>query len=525
MNKGSVQSILVYHSIHHFCQQKLTDISIDSNCIRPPFGPDELGGTRNDLSMGSTQLYDPKAFILLKIGLTLPRCWMFPNCRITLDRTTLSVGPQSNRFETCSSSPLAAQPSAADSRNPKGTAHMLDITQFDLNQIDAAFIEDPYPTLNALRQSTPVHHNADGSVYLTRHDDCLATYRSRDMLSDKTEAFGAKFGECPLKVHHTTSLIFNDPPYHTTVRKLISSAFTPRKLVEMERLIERIVDRLLDRVEDLGELDLIADFGMMLPTEIISFMLGVPEAYRAELRGYSIVILGALDPVVPQDRLDAGNKAVEEFGAILSELIDHRRANPDDAGEGEVLESLIFGEHNGQRLTQEELVQNCIFLLNAGHETTTSFVGNSIALLLDNPDEHRRLLGDPSLIGTTVEECLRMESPLQIGNRLAGEDIVMPSGETVPKGTYIHTSIAGANRDPEVFTDPNRFNVARNPNPHIAFITGIHVCLGASLARMEGKLALGRFVERFPKLQADGPRERLGLARFRGFTSLPIRVR
>ncbi len=402
---------------------------------------------------------------------------------------------------------------------------MLDIVGFDLNAIDSGFIENPYPALARLRQDSPVHRNADGSVYLTRHDDCLATYRSREMLSDKTEAFGAKFGECPLKVHHTTSLIFNDPPYHTTVRKLIAGAFTPRKLAEMERLIEGIVDRLLDRVEDLGELDLIADFAMMLPTEIISFMLGVPDEYRAKLRGYSIAILGALDPVVPEHRLAAGNTAVEEFGAILSDLIDHRRRNPDGAGEGEVLESLIFGEHDGRRLTQEELVQNCIFLLNAGHETTTSLVGNSVGLFLDHPDEHRRLLNDPTLIGTTVEECLRVESPLQIGNRLAGEDIALPSGEVIPKGTYIHTSIAGANRDPEVFADPDRFDVGRKPNPHIAFITGIHVCLGASLARMEGKLALGRFAQRFPKLAANGPRERLGLARFRGFISLPIRVR
>ncbi len=401
---------------------------------------------------------------------------------------------------------------------------MLDISGFDLNAIDAAFIEYPYPTLAQLRRDDPVHHNADGSVFLTRHDDCLATYRSRDMLSDKTEAFGAKFGECPLKVHHTTSLIFNDPPYHTTVRKLIAGAFTPRKLAEMERLIEGIVDRLLDRVEDLGELDLIADFAMMLPTEIISFMLGVPDDYRAELRGYSIAILGALDPVVPPERMAAGNKAVEDFGAILSELIDHRRANPDSAGEGEVLEALIFGEHDGRRLTQEELVQNCIFLLNAGHETTTSLVGNSIGLFLDHPDQHRRLLDDPALIGSAVEECLRVESPLQIGNRLAAENIALPSGHMVPKGTYIHTSIAAANRDPEVFEDPDTFDIARKPNPHIAFITGIHVCLGASLARMEGKIALGRFIERFPNLAATGPRERLGLARFRGYTSLPIRV-
>lgn len=401
---------------------------------------------------------------------------------------------------------------------------MTKISGFDLNAIGADFIDDPFPTLARLRAETPVHRNADGSVFLTRHDDCLATYRSRAMLSDKTEAFGAKFGECPLKTHHTTSLIFNDPPYHSVVRKLIAGAFTPRKLTEMERMVSTIVDRLLDRVEDLGELDLIADFAMMLPTEIISVMLGVPLEYRAKLRGYSIAILGALDPVVPPDRIAAGNAAVEEFGAILSDLIDHRRANPGKGTDGEVLESLIFGEHDGRRLTQEELVQNCIFLLNAGHETTTSMVGNSIGLLLDNPDAHRCLRADPTLIGTAVEECLRVESPLQIGNRLAGEDITLPSGTVIERGTYIHTSIAGANRDPLVFTDPDRFDLGRKPNPHIAFITGIHVCLGASLARMEGRIAIGRFIARFPKLAANGPRERLGLARFRGYTSLPIRV-
>lgn len=400
----------------------------------------------------------------------------------------------------------------------------LDISGFDLNRIGPDFVEDPHPVLHSLRTQQPMFRNQDGSVYLTRYEDCLKVYQSRDMLSDKREAFGQKFGQCPLLTHHTTSLIFNDPPYHTVVRKLISGAFTPRKLAEFQPLIERIVDRLIDRVEDMGEFDLVEDFAKVLPTEIISFMLGIPEEYRARLRGYSVAILGALDPVVPPEREAEGNRAVEEFGAILSDLIDHRRRNPDGAAEGEVLESLIFGEHEGRRLTQEELVQNCIFLLNAGHETTTSFVSNAVGTLFDNPGEHRRLLENPDLITTAVEEFLRVESPLQIGNRLAGEDIELSCG-TVPKGTYIHTSIAGANRDPEVFKDPDRVDLGRKPNRHIAFITGIHVCLGATLARMEGRIAIGRFVQRFPKLQQTGPRVRLPLARFRGYTSMPVRIR
>lgn len=399
----------------------------------------------------------------------------------------------------------------------------MDISGFDLNSIGPDFIRHPYPTLHALREQSPIHRNADGSVYLTRHADCLKVYQSRDMLSDKTEEFGKKFGQCPLHTHHTTSLIFNDPPYHTVVRKLISGAFTPRKLAEFEPLIDQIVDRLLDRVEELGELDLIEDFAKVLPTEIISFMLGIPDEYRARLRGYSIAILGALDPVVPEDRLKAGNQAVEEFSEILNDLINHRRNNPEGAAQGEVLEALIFGEHDGRRLTQEELIQNCIFLLNAGHETTTSLVGNSLGILLDHPDQHQLLLNDPDLIGTAVEEFLRVESPLQIGNRLAGEDIELSDG-VLPKGTYIHTSIAGANRDPAVFEDPDVVDITRKPNKHIAFITGIHVCLGASLARVEGRIALGKFVQRFPNLQQTGDRTRLPLARFRGYTQFPIKV-
>lgn len=401
---------------------------------------------------------------------------------------------------------------------------MTDIAEFDLNAIGPAYIEDPYPTLRALRERSPVHRNADGSVFLTRHADVLKVYQSRAMLSDKTEEFGKKFGQCPLHTHHTTSLVFNDPPYHTVVRKLLASAFTPRKLAVFEGLIEGIVERLLDRVEEKGELDLIEDFAKVLPTEIISFMLGIPPEYRQKLRGYSLAILGALDPVVPPERIKAGNEAVVEFTEILTDIIDHRRRNREGAMEGEVLESLIFGEVDGKRLNDEELMQNCIFLLNAGHETTTSLVGNSVGILLKNPDEHRRLIADPGLITSAVEEFLRVESPLQQGNRLAGEDLDL--GDVVlPKGTYIHTSIAAANRDPAVFTDPDRVDLSRSPNKHLAFATGIHVCLGATLARVEGRIAVGGLVKRFPRLAANGPATMVPLARFRGYASLPVRVR
>jgi len=394
---------------------------------------------------------------------------------------------------------------------------------FDLNAIDRAFIDNPYPMLSALRTHDPVHFNADGSVYLTRYDDVRQVYQNKAMSSDKKREYGKRFGQGPLFTHHTTSLIFNDPPYHTVVRKLLASAFTPRKLAEMEPLIEAIVDRLLDRLEDQGEFNFINEFAMKLPTELISFMLGVPEEHRHKLRGYSMAILGALDPVVPEERLRAGDAAVAEFGLLLDDLIAHRRANPGQGGQGEVLESLIFGEIDGRRLTAEELRQNCIFLLNAGHETTTSLVGNSTAVLLGNPDQHRLLIDDPALINSAIEEFLRVESPLQIGNRLTTQEITL-GDVTLPEDTYIHTSIGAANRDPAIFPDPDKVDITRNPNRHLAFITGIHVCLGATLARIEGRIAIGRLVRRFPKLRASGEAELMGLARFRGYNSLPVRI-
>lgn len=397
-----------------------------------------------------------------------------------------------------------------------------DALDFDLNAIDKSFIDNPYPVLKNLREHDPVHVNPDGSLYLTRYEDVRAVYQDRTMVSDKTDAFAAKFGEGPLYTHHTTSLIFNDPPYHTTVRKLLAHAFTPRKLAEMEPLIADIVDNLLDDLEGAGDVDFVTAFAMRLPTEVISFMLGVPREHRHNLRRFSLSILGALDPVVSKDRLSAGNDAVAEFGELLDDLINHRRNNPEGAGQGEVLESLIFGEFEGRRLSQEELIQNCIFLLNAGHETTTSLMANGVGMLLKAPDQYQLLRDNPEMVEHAVEEILRYESPLQIGNRLTSVESEV-GGKKIPAGTYIHTSIAAANRDPSIFECPDSIDFARKPNKHIAFITGIHVCLGATLARYEGKIAFTRLIERFPNMVAAGTPERMPLARFRGYSNLPVR--
>ncbi|MBT7755853.1 MAG: cytochrome P450, partial [Rhodospirillaceae bacterium] len=319
------------------------------------------------------------------------------------------------------------------------------------------------------------------------------------------------------------SLVFNDPPIHTRVRKLLAAAFTPRKLAELEPVVERVIDGLLDKLDAMGDFEIIEDYALALPTQVISDMLGVPDDQRHLLRGYSNLILGALDPVVSADDLAAGEGAGLEFETMLEELIAKRRENPDGSQMGEVLSALIFGEVDGERLTPVELVQNCIFLLNAGHETTANLIGNTIDMLLGAPDQLHRLQNDGDLIRTTIEESLRYLSPLQIGNRKAMED-VMFGDVMIPAGSFIHCCIAAANRDPLQFDDPEHVDISRNPNRQIAFGIGKHICMGNTLGRIEGRVAIGKFIERFPELRRNGEPQQSPRVRFRGFDKLPVSV-
>ncbi len=391
---------------------------------------------------------------------------------------------------------------------------------FDLARLDQAFLDDPYPTYRALQAHAPVHRLPDGTYFLTRHADLTACYRDRRLLSDKTREFRPKFGDSPLYRHHTTSLVFNDPPLHTRVRKLLASAFTPRTLQAMESRIAALVDRLLDRAADAGGMDLIADFAAAVPIEVIGDMLGVPRTDRGPLRGYSLAILGALEPVLSAEQLERGNRAVGEFSAYLDGLIAERSRRPSEDA-ADVLSQLVHGEVDGERLTHEELVQNCIFLLNAGHETTTNLIGNGVDALLRFPDQLDRLRREPALVRSAVEEALRYESSNQLGNRRVGEAMEI-GGVTMAEGTYLHLCIGAANRDPAEFAEPDRFDIARQPNRHLAFGGGPHICLGNSLARMEGAIAIGRLVQRFPRLRRNGDFRRGGRARFRGFASYPV---
>ncbi len=396
---------------------------------------------------------------------------------------------------------------------------------FDLAHLPPSFHEDPYPTYHALRADSPVHPLPNGAGYfLTRYDDCLQAYRDAAFSADKRAEFGPKFGDTPLYAHHTTSLVFNDPPLHTRVRRLIAGALTPRAIAAMEQGLVATVDRLLDRMETLPAPDLIEDFAAAIPIEIIGNLLGVPPDERAPLRDWSLAILGALEPALTPQQHATGNQAVTDFLAYLETLVARRRAAPGDPAH-DVLTRLIQGEDTGEkggdRLTAPELLHNCIFLLNAGHETTTNLIGNGLVTLLSHPDQKDRLIADPTLARSAVEEILRFESSNQLGNRRTTAPVAI-GGVAMPPGTGVTICIGAANRDPARFPDPDRFDVARTPNRHLAFGTGIHQCAGMSLARLEGQVAITRFLARFPAYALAAAPTRGNRIRFRGYAHIPV---
>ena len=398
---------------------------------------------------------------------------------------------------------------------------------FDITRLDAAFYVDPYPTYRALREHAPVKRMPNGSVFLTRYADLVAVYKDTQRFSsDKREEFGPKYGDSKLFEHHTTSLVFNDPPLHTRVRRLIAGALSPKHIAAMEPALVARVEYLLDAMDrraSRGEpVDLIDDFASAIPIEIIGNLLAIPQAERAPLRDWSLAILGALEPVLTAGQQALGDRAVTEFVAYLETLIASRTADPGDP-EVDVLSRLIAGEA-GERLTAGELMHNCVFLLNAGHETTTNLIGNGLVALTDWPGEKARLVADPSLANKAVEEFLRFESSNQLGNRITTGTVEVGGVELAPR-TPVHLCIGAANRDPAQFPDPERLDVGRAPNRHLAFGSGPHQCVGLALARLEGRVALSRFLERFPDYRLDGAPTRGGRARFRGFLRVPARLR
>ncbi|HEX9182293.1 MAG TPA: cytochrome P450 [Burkholderiales bacterium] len=396
------------------------------------------------------------------------------------------------------------------------------VRDFQLTRAPQEFLDDPYPWYAALRRHDPVHELEGGGVFLARYEDALAVYRSAHASSDKKAEFRPKLGDSPLFEHHTTSLVFNDPPLHTRVRRIIMGAVNQKAIARMEPNVERLVDTLLAEMAEKREVNFIDAFAAQIPIEVIGNLLDIPRSERSPLRGWSVAILSGLEPRLTPAMFEAGNRAVTEFIAYLEVLIAERRRKPGDY-DSDVLTRLIQGEKDGEKLTEKELYHQCIFLLNAGHETTTNLIGNGLWALLGNPDELARLRADPALVPSAIEEMLRFDGPIQLNNRRLTAPMTL-SGKTLPEGTLITIGIGAANHDPEQFTDPERFDVARKPNRHVAFGQGDHVCVGMNVARMEGRIALGRLLARFARIELAGEPERDRRIRFRGFRKLPVRL-
>ena len=394
--------------------------------------------------------------------------------------------------------------------------------EFRLTDVPGDFFDDPYRYYAFLRTHDPVHDLGGGSIFLTRYEDVAALYRDSRASSDKKQEFGPKFGDSPLFEHHTTSLVFNDPPLHTRVRRLLMGAVNQRAIARMEPDVVALVERLLDRMAEKRAVDLIDEFAAEIPVEVIGNLLEVPKPERGPLRGWSLAILSALEPAPRAEVLERGNRAVRDFCDYLRVLVAERRKYPRDF-ESDVLTRLIQGEADGERLGETELLHNCIFLLNAGHETTTNLIGNGARALLEHRGELERLAGNPALLPTAVEELLRFESPLQLNNRITTAPIEL-GGRTFPVGTFITLGVGAANRDPAQFPDPDRLDVGRKPNRHVAFGHGDHACAGMNVARMEARIAFGRLLARFPRIDIAGVPERDRRVRFRGFRHLPVRL-
>ena len=394
---------------------------------------------------------------------------------------------------------------------------------FDIEKLTPEFYADPYPTYRALREHEPVKLLANGSYFLTRYDDLVSAYKNtRIFSSDKKKEFAPKYGDSPLYEHHTTSLVFNDPPAHTRVRRLIMGALSPRAIASMEGDLIALVDGLLDAIAAKRKVDLIDDFAAAIPIEVIGNLLDVPRDERAPLRDWSLAILGALEPVISAEAFARGNKAVKDFLSYLGVLVARRRAKPGNP-ERDVLTRLIQGEDNGERLSEKELLHNCIFLLNAGHETTTNLIGNGLVALSAHQEQKQRLIEHPDLIKSAVEEILRFESSNQLGNRITTAQVEL-GGVPLAPGTLVTLCIGAANRDPQQFPDPESFDIGRTPNRHLAFGTGAHQCAGMALARLEGAIAISRFLARLSRYALQGAPVRGGRARFRGFLSIPCVV-
>ena len=388
------------------------------------------------------------------------------------------------------------------------------------NPMDPEFVDDPYPTYHRLRTEDPVHQSPLGFWVLTRYEDVASALRDPRFGKEAIGPYVATRFGIPSPAGGF-SMLDRDPPDHTRLRGLVSKAFTPRVVEGLRPEIQRIVDGLLEAAEDRHSMDLIEEFAYPLPVVVICQMLGVPVEDRDRFRQWGLDIARGLDTIMLGPDSEVGQRSTAARRALADyfrELIAERRASP----RADMLSDLIAAEEAGDKLSTDELLATCTLLLVAGHETTVNLIGNGTLALLRNLDQLERLRNEPGLIGSAVEELLRYDGPVQRTARIPSEDITI-SGRTIPKGELVMPFIGAADRDPAQFPDPDRLDLGRPDNRHIAFGWGIHFCIGAPLARLEGQIAIGTLVRKFPKLAlaTEKPEHRLSLT-LRGLTSLPV---
>ncbi|WP_010278261.1 cytochrome P450 [Paenibacillus senegalensis] len=389
---------------------------------------------------------------------------------------------------------------------------------------DPAFFEDPHAVYRALRQQDPVHAVPNtNSWLLTRYEDVSF------VLKDARFVKKIKRQDTPPPVEEDIRpavellnlfMLFRDPPDHTRLRSLVSKAFTPRMIDHLVPRIQSIAKDLLDDMEGHKHIELIAGYAFPLPVIVIAEMLGVPRQDRQKFKDWSNILARLIDYTSTRELLVEGSKVALEITEYLEAIIARRRKQPQD----DLISTLIRAEEDGQKLTQEEIIASCVLLLVAGHETTVNLIANGVHLLLTHPDQLALLKQKPELLPGAVEEILRFESPVQMTSRLCSEDLTI-GGKTLLRGQEVLTSLGGANRDPEIFEQPERFDIARKRNPHLAFAAGIHYCLGAALARAEGQVAIHALLQRFPGLSlTDAKPEWHPLVVFRSLQSLNVRL-
>lgn len=395
------------------------------------------------------------------------------------------------------------------------------------NPIDPAMLSDPYTAYKNLRENDPVHWNALFECWMyTRYPDvdsilmdprfsadrAKARNRFAQMVQQQQEEFGP--------FSRAQTMLSSDPPAHTRLRKLVSKAFTPRAVENLRPRIQDIVDNLLDGLEGQGQFDLVDSIAYPLPVIVIAEMLGVPPEDRAQFKKWSNDVVATLGgPFTPKDVFQRARQSIEEMAGYISHVIADRRAHPRE----DLISGLIAAEEEGQVLSEEEIFATTILLLVAGNETTTNLIGNCVVALLRNPDQLEYLRADLSRMPAAIEELLRFAGPVQATARVAKEDIEL-GGQVVTEGQVAFAFLAAANRDPEKFADPDRLDLSRNPQDHLAFGDGIHFCLGAPLARAEAQITLRALLERYSHIEFAGDPTWGGTFIIRGVKHLPLKV-